>query len=185
MTRRRPPTEINAGSMADIAFLLLIFFLVATTMKQDKGLSLLLPPLSDGPPPPFNIADRNLFKIQINSENHLLVEGQVKASTIGIKEEVKKFITNQGRDSRLSESPTKAIVSLKADRGTHYDLYIEVLDALKGAYYEIYGEKVGLSAEEFRQLDTRNPESRALYDRARDGIPMNISIAEPTAFKGQ
>ncbi|MGI9544042.1 MAG: ExbD/TolR family protein [Cyclobacteriaceae bacterium] len=184
MTRRRPPTEINAGSMADIAFLLLIFFLVATTMKQDKGLTLGLPPLPEEPPPTKDHPDRNLFKIQINSKNQLLVEGKERSGTAGIKEEVKEFILNPGRDRTLSDSPQKAIISLKTDRGSRYDLYIEVLDALKGAYYEIYGEKVGLTSEEFRQLDTRNPEDKAMYDQAREGIPMNISIAEPTAYKG-
>ena len=77
-------------------------------------------------------------------------------------------------------APEKAIVSFKADRGTSYDLYIQVLDQINAAYNEIYGERVGLSDKEFLALDRKDPDQRALYSRARAGIPRAISIAEPT-----
>ena len=93
--------------------------------------------------------------------------------------DVKKFILNNGEDPDLSVNPEKAVVSLQMNRGTHYRSFIEVMDALQGVYYEIYGERVGLTAEEFRNLDLKLENEKAKYDRGKEGIPMNISIAEP------
>ena len=83
-----------------------------------------------------------------------------------------------------SDNPKEAVVSFKADRGTSYDIYLAILDELQGAYYEIYGERVGLTADEFRALDRKNPSELEKYNRARDGFPMNISIAEPSKIGG-
>jgi hypothetical protein len=88
------------------------------------------------------------------------------------------------RSEISSDDPTEAVVSFKADRGTSYDIYLEILDELQGAYYEIYGQRVGLTADEFRSLDRKNPVEYEKYQRARDGFPMNISIAEPTKIGG-
>ena len=79
-----------------------------------------------------------------------------------------------------SDDPKEAVVSFKADRGTSYDIYIAILDELQAAYYEIYGERVGLTADEFRSLDRKKPSELEKYRTAREGLPMNISIAEPT-----
>ncbi|MEP4667961.1 MAG: hypothetical protein ABJZ91_04025 [Cyclobacteriaceae bacterium] len=79
----------------------------------------------------------------------------------------------------LSTSPRKAVVSLKTNRGTEYGYFIEVLDELKSAYYEIYGERVGLTAAEYRHLDLKNRTELQIYEKGKAGIPMNISIAEP------
>ena len=169
--------QINSGSMADIAFLLLIFFLVTTTIASHQGLSHKLPPeVTDQTP----VHERNLFKVLINSNNEILVEGKEFQSFEILKSDAKKFILNNGKDPKSSVNPEKAIISLKVDRGTKYDTFVEVLDALQGVYYEIYGERVGLTADEFRQLKTLDPEDRAKYLKAREGIPMNISIAEPS-----
>ncbi|MEL7148015.1 MAG: biopolymer transporter ExbD, partial [Bacteroidota bacterium] len=88
-------------------------------------------------------------------------------------------ILNNDKDPSSSESPEKAIISLKANRGTDYESFIAVLDEVKGAYYEIYGARVGLTSQEYRRLKLDEPAQKALYDRGKEGIPMNISIAEP------
>jgi len=164
--------------MADIAFLLLIFFLVTTTIQTNKGLSVTLPPHMDEPPKAkFN--DRNLFKVQINSNNKVLVEDEPFVGFDELHMDVKKFILNNGEDPNASDNPEKAIVSLHMNRGTHYKIFIELMDALQGVYYEIHGERVGLTAEQFRNLDLQIADHKAKYELARNGIPVNISIAEP------
>ena len=75
-TRRRMNNEINAGSMADIAFLLLIFFLVTTTISEDKGVLVKLPEWSPESPPPLPIHERNVFSVLVNAQNQLLVRGK-------------------------------------------------------------------------------------------------------------
>lgn len=180
-SKNRQSAEVNAGSMADIAFLLLIFFLVTTTIASDKGLTLVLPPKQDNQQQQdLKLNERNLFKVLVNSSDKLLVEGKPMDDYHEIKPKLKKFILNYGKDPELSESPQKAVVSFKADRGTSYEMYINVLDQLQGAYYEIYGARVGLTADEYRNLDQDNPSDKALYEKGKEGIPMAISIAEPT-----
>jgi biopolymer transport protein ExbD len=196
--------EVNSSSMADIAFLLLVFFLVTTTIATDKGLTLTLPPKADPnqPPPDITKNERNIFKILVNSSDRILIEDEPVTDLSGLRDQVKEFILNFGKPSEeyvaiyntlpaplkafsqksatSSDDPKEAVVSFKADRGTSYDIYIAILDELQGAYYEIYGERVGLTADEFRALDRKKPAEQAKYRTAREGIPMNISIAEPT-----
>ena len=203
--KNRPTAEIPNGSMADIAFLLLIFFLVTTTIANDKGIAMLLPPKPDPnqPPPEVTKNDRNIFKILANSQDKLLVEDEPLNDVFELREMVKSFILNFGspgeegvaiynslpssmkayssqvRRSDYSDDPTEAVVSFKADRGTSYELYVQVLDQVNAAYNDVYGERVGLSAAEFLQLDRDDPVQDRKYQTARDGIPRAISIAEP------
>ena len=203
--KNRPTAEIPNGSMADIAFLLLIFFLVTTTIANDKGIAMLLPPKPDPnqPPPEVTKNDRNIFKILANSQDKLLVEDEPLTDVFELREMVKSFILNFGnpgeegvvlynslpssmkaysgnvRRSDYSDDPTEAVVSFKADRGTSYELYVQVLDQVNAAYNDVYGERVGLSAAEFLQLDRDDPVQDKKYQTARQGIPRAISIAEP------
>lgn len=174
----RKKTEINSSSMADIAFLLLIFFLVTTTIQSNKGLNVTLPPHTDEPVT-TPIHNKNLFKIHVNSRDQIMVEDEAFAGFEKLHEDAKNFILNNGQNPALSESPEKAVISLHMNRGTHYRRFIEVIDAVQGVYYEIYGERVGLTAGEFRRLDLKIAGERAKYDAGRKDIPMNISIAEP------
>lgn len=175
---QRKKTEINSSSMADIAFLLLIFFLVTTTIQSNRGLNATLPPYSDVPNT-TPIHNKNLFKIHLNSSDNILVEDAAFEGFDKLHADIKRFILNNGEDQNLSDNPEKAVVSLQMNRGTHYKRFIEVMDAVQGVYYEIYGERVGLTAAEFRQLDLKISGEKAKYDVGREGIPMNISIAEP------
>ncbi len=203
--KNRPTAEIPNGSMADIAFLLLIFFLVTTTIANDKGIAMLLPPKPDPnqPPPEVTKNDRNIFKILANSQDKLLVEDEPLSDVFELREMVKSFILNFGspgeegvaiynslpssmkayssqvRRTDYSDDPTEAVVSFKADRGTSYELYVQVLDQVNAAYNDVYGERIGLSAAEFLQLDRDDPVQDKKYLTARQGIPRAISIAEP------
>lgn len=176
--------------MADIAFLLLTFFLVTTTIANDRGLSIQLPPPPEAQPPEdIKVQERNMFKIQVNSSDALLVEGEPMSDITGLKEMIKKFILNNGVDPESSDNPEKAIVSYKTDRGTSHKRFIEILDIIQGAYYDIYAERAGVTNTKWRELssDLSVPENQVLYDKGRgrrpDGtieIPMQLSIAEPT-----
>lgn len=175
----RGGAEVNSSSMADIAFLLLVFFLVTTTIPNIKGLMIALPQKQD------EIIDlplnqRNLFKVKINSLDRLMVEEEELHDVSLLKDMVKAHVLNPHNNPELSESPLKAIVSLKNDRGTSYEMFVNVLDQLQGAYYEIYGERVGLTSQQYRNLDRKNPDELELYERGKEGIPMAISIAQPT-----
>lgn len=152
---------------------------MTTVINNYKGLSMMLPAWSNNPPV-SDVNDRNLFKIHINSENSLLIEDVLRQDLAGVREEIKRFILNHGKENDLSENPIKAVISLKADRGTSHEVFIAALNEIQGAYFEIYAAQVGITPGEFRNLDLNKIKDRRLYDQARKGIPMNISIAEPS-----
>ena len=185
----RPTPDIPNASMADIAFLMLVFFLVTTTVANIKGLSIGLPPPPEAlPPEDIKIPEKNLFKVQLNSFDNLLVEGEPWTGTNQeLTEEVKKFILNNGRDPLSSDSPEKAIVSYKTDRGTSHKKFIEILDVLQKAYYDIYADQAGVTNDKWREIASdpkKSPEFEQLYEKGREGIPFAISIAEPTKVGG-
>jgi hypothetical protein len=126
--------------------------------------------------------EKNIFKIQVNSSDNLLVEGEPMADVTDLKEMIKKFITNNGADPASSENPDKAIISFKTDRGTSHKRFVEILDICQGAYYDIYAQQAGVSNKEFREAASNlaDAEKKALYEKGKAGYPMNISIAEPT-----
>jgi len=144
MARRKAP-EVNAGSMADIAFLLLIFFLVTTTIETDSGLNRKLPPMEDVVDPPI-IKERNIFTVVVNKFNQLLVE-EKPLELSELRNEAVKFLDNGGgkgeeacsyclgdRNPDSSDNPEKAVISLKNDRETDYKVYIAVQNELVAAY---------------------------------------------------
>jgi len=206
--KNRMSQEVNAGSMADIAFLLLIFFLVTTTIASDKGILNILPPKLDPnqPPPEIDKNERNIFTILINANDDLLVEGDYRESADGLDQEVKEFVLNFAipdeetlplynslpaslkaiarQDPESSDNPKEAVVSIKTNRGTSYDKYLEVFDMVKKGYFDIYAERVGLDTDEYRALTGKDDAEKALQDRGKEGIPMAISIAEPDKIGG-
>ncbi len=178
----RQSTEVNAGSMADIAFLLLIFFLVTTTIASDKGIAVLLPPKKESQEE-IKMKQRNIFNILINSQDQMLAEDS-PIELKEIKEKVKEFVLNNGKDPESSESPEKAVVSLKTDRGTSYEMYISVLDELKQGYNELRAQYLNMSIEEYDKLDEKNPDHKDKLKDARAAIPYQVSDAEPTDIGG-
>ena len=97
---------------------------------------------------------------------------------------MKSYISLNGGRVDYSDDPTEAVVSFKADRGTSYELFVQVLDQINGAYNDIYGSRVGISASDFLQLDRDDPIQKRKYNNAREGIPRAISIAEPNKIGG-
>lgn len=149
MSIKREIPEVNAGSMADIAFLLLIFFLVTTTLKTDEGFNRLLPPKEPGPEIELN--ERNVLRVNINSDNQLMVEDNVVDIT-SLRDLTQAFIDNGGmtingnnycdyckgnRDKNSSDNPSKAIIFLSHKRETTYGFYIMIQNELIGAYNEL------------------------------------------------
>lgn len=179
--KNRSVPEINASSMADIAFLLLIFFLVTTTIGADKGINMLLPPKKDeSAPVDVKLKDKNVFKVIVNSKNQLLVEDEPMAIE-SIRGEAKKFLSNNGADPTLSDSPQDAVISLKTDRGTQYDVYLRVLDELSAAYNELRAEKLGISVDRLLQLDAKIAKEDEMIKYAQKVYPRRLSEAEPTS----
>lgn len=147
MAKRSAP-EVNAGSMADIAFLLLIFFLVTTTIETDSGINRKLPPIEDIEDPPI-IKEKNIFTVVVNKNNQLLVEEEL-TDIADLRALAVEFLDNGGgegeeacdycqgkRDPKSSDNPDKAIISLKNDRETSYKVYISVQNELVAAYNDL------------------------------------------------
>lgn len=207
-SKGRMSQEVNAGSMADIAFLLLIFFLVTTTIASDKGILNFLPPKLDPnvPPPDIQKNERNIFNVLINANDDLLVESEYRRNADGLDQEFKDFILNFGQPNEegvalfnslpaslqavaqrrpdSSDHPKEAVISIKTNRGTSYEVFLEVFDLAKKAYFDIYAERVGLTTDEYRALTGDDEASKALQDKGKEGIPMAISIAEPDKIGG-
>jgi biopolymer transport protein ExbD len=177
MAKRSIP-EINAGSMADIAFLLLIFFLVTTTIDSDKGLQILLPQKQEKTEVTIKPKKRNVLNVLVNGNNQLLVRGQV-AKLEELTEEVKKHVSNNGFSPDYSESPRLAIVSIKNDRGTSYEMYIKVQNELLRAYNELRDEK----SQELYGVNFENLGENA-QKKVKEIYPQKISEAEPENVMG-
>jgi biopolymer transport protein ExbD len=130
---KRELQEINAGSMADIAFLLLIFFLVTTTMESNYGVSRKLPPIQDQTDPGPEVKKKNVLEIVVNGQDRMLIEGEEKEIK-DIKPIALAFITNNGKDPKSSDNPQKAIIQIKHTRQTSYKEYISIYNELLSVY---------------------------------------------------
>jgi hypothetical protein len=204
MARRSAP-EVNAGSMADIAFLLLIFFLVTTTIETDSGLNRKLPPIEDIIDPPI-IKERNIFTVVVNKNNDLLVE-EKPMQIDELREAAVTFLDNGGgkgedacsfcqgeRDPNSSDNPEKAVISLKNDRETDYKVYIAVQNELVAAYnilrnreFARLNPNLGMSFVEAdrKYSDPRTPLSqkeslKPKLSEVKALFPQKLSEAEPS-----
>ena len=193
MGKKRKTSEINSSSMADIAFLLLIFFLVTTSMGSSTGLSRRLPQplLKDQVIPPVDINKRNIFIVKINSQNQLLVQGE-ELSIKQLRERAKEFIKNPNNDEKLPvlskvnipllgemDVTKDHVVSLQNDVDTQYQAYIDVQNELVAAYNELRNE---LSKEKFGKLFADLDEKQ--QDAVQSVYPQKISEAEPKNYGG-
>jgi biopolymer transport protein ExbD len=179
--------EINASSMADIAFLLLIFFLVTTTMNVDTGLVRMLSPIPEEKPEEQDVKQRNIFVVLINQSDRLLVAGQPTDVTL-LKDKAKEFIANPNNDITLPEKQAteieylgmvdvpKGVISLQNHRGTSYQMYMLVQNELVAAYNELRNE---YSRAKFGKAygDLLDDEQKAI----NKVYPYRISEAEPRA----
>lgn len=191
MARKIP--QLNTGSMADISFLLLTFFLLTSSINTDMGITRRLPPPLDPTVKPPEVKQRNIFAVLINQSNKLLVENRPSDLSL-LKTQTKEFLTNPGNHADLPEMemkdipylgqlflPKNAVISLKNDRGTSYEMYVQVQNELTKAINELRDE---LSREKFGvKFDQLSNED--YIDAIKDAIPMSISEAEPENVGGQ
>jgi len=167
--------EIPGSSLADIAFLLLVFFLVVTTFDTDTGIGLVLPPPPQENQPPPEINERNLMNILVNAQGLVLINDNLTPMN-EVERKVKAFITNRGEDPSMSDSPDKAVVSIKTARETTYSVYIEMLDQVIGAYKEARDEVSNSKyGKPYSALSEGSEEQKTIEEL----IPRQISIAEP------
>jgi biopolymer transport protein ExbD len=175
ITKRRTDVSINASSMADIAFLLLVFFLVTTTIDVEKGIKVLLPPIQDEPPIDFH--ERNIFGVKINFNDELMVRGSI-TKIEELKDKAKEFIMNPLKDPTLSIAPNQAVISLQNDRSTSYNIYLSVYNELKAAYRELWEETaLEIYGQHFDEL------SRNQRKAVQNKIPLVISEGEVVDLK--
>jgi biopolymer transport protein ExbD len=171
--KQREDPEVGGAGMADIAFLLLIFFLPVTTIDVDTGIGLQLPPAPEEEQEPPPIKERNMLKILVNSQGMVLINEE-STPVPQVKEKVIDFVTNRGEDPNLSDSPDNAIVSIKTDRQTPYNVYIDMLDEVMGAYADIRNQAAQQEfGKNYGQLSDEQQE------KVNDLYPKKISIAEP------
>ena len=198
MPRRKGAPEVNAGSMADIAFLLLIFFLVTTTIETDAGLDRMLPPAE--PPEDIDVVikQKNIFTVNINRNGQLLVEESIM-DIKDLREAAIAFLDNGGdgscnyckgrKDATSSDNPEKAIISLKNDRETKYSTYITVQNELVGAYNDLRNrEAQRLYGSDFTDMEGKflNPETpsaerddlKPKVKKIQELFPQKLSEAE-------
>ena len=188
-TRKTP--GLNTSSMADISFLLLTFFLMTSSINTDTGIARRLPP----PLPPNQetpeVRERNIFVVKINSKDRLLFDGEI-GRVEDLRDRAKTFLSNPENRPNLPEKVvqdipllgpvevSKGVISLRNDRGTSYDMYIQVQNELAAAINELKDE---MSTDRFgkKYADLSEPQSEAI-DKA---IPVAISEAEPTKIGEQ
>ena len=193
--KKRSMPGINSSSTADIAFMLLIFFLTTTSMDTDKGLARRLPPPPDPNMQQDNIIvkERNILQVRINKDNQLMV-GSEYMEVSQLKEKAKEFIANPNDDSNLPEKHVvnipllggncmvtkNHVISVTNDVGTRYQAYIDVQNELVAAYNELRDEKAKASFGK-SYVECNEDEQKAI----RDFIPMKISEAEPKKYGGK
>lgn len=199
MAKREAP-EVNAGSMADIAFLLLIFFLVTTTIGVDQGINRLLPRYEDNPSAP-KINERNILRVLVNKDNQLLVNERL-ISLKELRQVAINFLDNNGdgtcsycqgkKDETMSLSPDDAVISLMNDGQTSYGTYIAVQNELVAAYYFLRDREAKKRyGKTYREIEYvyNDPASRAVdgliddlkpkVEKIQKMYPMRLSEAEP------
>ena len=197
MSRKQLP-EINAGSMADIAFLLLIFFLVTTTLQVDAGIARKIPQKQETSP--INLNERNILEVNLNKNNELFVDGKIiKLSEL--KQIAINFIDNGGgldinkktcdwcegkQDKTSSDHPSKAIISIQTDRLTNYETYISTLDVINSAYthlrnklsVKLYHQNYESLLDELNLSNNNNLEVQEKIKSIREKYPLLLSDAE-------
>ncbi|MFW6224090.1 MAG: ExbD/TolR family protein [Bacteroidota bacterium] len=194
MARKRA-AEINAGSMADIAFLLLIFFLVTTTMDVSRGITRKLPPPLPDDIEHTPVKERNVFVVLVNSADRLLVGKQTDKRQMDIselREAAKDFLRVHPNNPDYPEveekyieglgtvNTSKGVISMQNDRGTSYDMYIQVQNELAAAVRELRDEM----SQQYFGKDFGELTDESAIDAIQDAIPVAISEAEPIDIGG-
>jgi biopolymer transport protein ExbD len=189
---KRKAGEINSSSMADIAFLLLIFFLVTTTMDVDSGMKRTLPPIADNEQQQDDVElkERNVLMVNVSKEGRIMVGTQEympadlnrRGDHSRMSREVLDFLSGIDRsekkatdiESGISCEISQGVVSLKADNETKYNIYLQVQDELTHAF-NVYRDLISVQAygkpfEELNEIQAGN---------IRKAVPVKVSEAEP------
>ena len=192
MSKRKTP-GLNTQSTADIAFLLLCYFLMVSTMDQNNGLQRRLPPMPDQNQKAEDqkVNRRNIIIVRINSADRLFAGNEALDVSL-LKDKIKEFIANPADDPNLPEKEmkeieglgmypvSKGVISLQNDRGTSYQAYISVQNELVKAVNELRNEfSMQRYGMKFDRLD------EAKQDIVKKAIPQNISEAEPKDVGGK
>lgn len=161
--------------MADVAFLLLLFFLVAATIDVDSGLRMNLPPSGNDPPP---IAERNLLTVLLAQDGTVLIDGR-EATLEAVRGDVIRHLTNEGASPDYADNPLVAIVSFKTGRGVRYGQYVAGLDAILLGYRAVHDR---VAQREFGAADYAAYRAGLAPGRPDDisaRYPVKLSLAEP------
>lgn len=189
--KKRSTPEINSSSTADMAFLLLIFFLITTSMDTDRGLARRLPepPQENQKKEDKDIKERNILQVFVNFNDQLMC-GDDYVSVEQLRTKAKEFIANPYNDEKLPEKVAKEVpffgtqmvtkfhvISLRCDRGTSYKAYIAVQNELVAAYNELRNE-LAQSKWQKNYADLNEEQQEAI----REIYPQVISEAEPKKY---
>ena len=196
--KKKKMPGLNTTSTADISFMLLIFFLITTSMDTDKGLARRLPkpPEPDQEDATMDIKSRNILFVRINAAGQLWIKDEMNSGfgeITELRQRAKDFVKNEQNLSKWPEKHVKNIellgncyvtdkhvISVQTDRGTPYDMYFQVQNELVAAYNELRNE---VSKEKFGRLyENLSPEEKAAI---RQYYPQNISEAEPKKYGGE
>jgi biopolymer transport protein ExbD len=164
---------IEAGSMADITFLLLLFFLVTTTIDVDTGIYLTLPEPIEEDQPVAKMSKDRFITVNINETGDVLISGERMAVS-----NIQDFLANKIEERVELPKNKKLLISIKTARGTDYNLYIQTLDAIKGAYFDV---QEGYCQRKFGKAKYQI--DKAENEELKEKIPIAISLAEPDAGK--
>ncbi|MBP5219260.1 MAG: biopolymer transporter ExbD [Bacteroidaceae bacterium] len=188
--------ELNTSSTADISFMLLIFFLITTSMATDRGLARQLPPPPDpnqkDDPELNKVKERNVLKIRMNSQDYLMC-GDEFISVLQLKDKVKEFIKNVDDNPNWPEKhpanipligevmvTSKHVISVQNDRGSSYRAYFEVQNEVVRAYNELRDELAKAQFHKKSYAECTKEEQKAI----REYYPQKISEAEPKSYGG-
>jgi len=186
MAKKTP--EINSSSQADIAFLLLCFFLMTTSMDVDYGITRRLPPPVEQNDDDVKVKERNVMNVLINKNNRLMVNGRPSDISL-LKEEAKHFMTPRPGDETAPEVEpktfdligevlmSKGVISLQNDRGTSYAMYISVQNELARAFNELKEEMAWRHFH--KHYDQLNEDQTKAVN---DAVPVRVSEAEPAEY---
>ena len=192
--RKREVPEINSSSTADMAFILLLFFLLTTSMDTDRGLARRLPepPQENQKKEDVDIKERNILQVFVNFQDQLMV-GDSYLSVDQLRDKAKEFIANPNDDEKLPEKVAEEVpffgtqritknhvISLRCDRGTSYKTYIAVQNELVAAYNELRDE-LAQSKWQVNYADLNESQQEAI----RKIYPQVISEAEPKKYGEQ
>lgn len=187
MAHKKTPA-INGGSMADISFLMLVFFLMVTTMDTETGLQRRLPPMpqENQKTEDQKVNRRNIIQVKVSASDHVFAGNEPIADVSELGPKVIEFLTNPSNSENLSEKEekeiegfgpcmvSKGVISLQNDRGTSYSKYIEVQNELVKAVNVVRDQ---FAMANFGKHYTNLDEDRQRI--VRDAVPQNISEAEP------